>query len=141
MSGLFPSRTVLAARGVFTSSGAGSARARLAVATAPGVQGQQGTASGQLRTPAAQRQFSATTGLRSKLGRTPITVPPGVDVKVGEPWVKKDLTTYLKTVKKTVTIEGPLGMFFPSSSFFIFSTLFPPCSAWVILGGDENEGF
>ncbi|CAI4219465.1 unnamed protein product [Parascedosporium putredinis] len=109
MSSLFPSRTVLAARGVFTSSGAGSARARLAVATAPGVQGQQGTASGQLRTPVGQRQFSATTGLRSKLGRTPITVPPGVDVKVGEPWVKKDLTTYLKTVKKTVTIEGPLG--------------------------------
>ncbi|KEZ42968.1 hypothetical protein SAPIO_CDS5418 [Scedosporium apiospermum] len=68
-----------------------------------------GTCVAGARAAAAARQFSGTTALRSKLGRTPISVPPGVEVKVGEPWVKRDLTTYLKTVRKTVTIEGPLG--------------------------------
>lgn len=56
-----------------------------------------------------RRHFSNTSSRPSKLGRTPITIPPGVEVTVGEPWVKRDLTTYLRIPKRTVTITGPLG--------------------------------
>ncbi|KAI1265302.1 54S ribosomal protein L6 [Xylariaceae sp. FL1019] len=55
------------------------------------------------------RQFSATSTAASKLGRTPISIPPGVDIVVGEPRVKRDVTTYLKIPKRTVTVSGPLG--------------------------------
>ena len=61
-----------------------------------------------LHTP-TRRHFSATAGRPSKLGRTPISIPPGVEVAVSEPWHKKDATTYLKTMKRTVTVQGPLG--------------------------------
>ncbi|KAI0026166.1 ribosomal protein L6 [Xylariomycetidae sp. FL0641] len=56
-----------------------------------------------------RRPFSSTAMRPSKLGRTPISIPPGVELAVGEPWVKPDATTYLKTVKRTVTVTGPLG--------------------------------
>lgn len=59
------------------------------------------------------RAFSATAGRPSKLGRTPIGLPPGVELKVGERWVQKDLTTYLEKWRRTVTVEGPLGTFLP----------------------------
>ncbi|KAI0835115.1 ribosomal protein L6 [Hypoxylon sp. FL0890] len=59
--------------------------------------------------PAPRRQFSNTSSRSSKLGRTPISIPPGVELTIGEPWVKKDPTTYLKIQKRTVTITGPLG--------------------------------
>lgn len=61
--------------------------------------------------PAAQgrRQFSASAAQPSKLGRTPISIPPGVELTIGEPWVKQDLTTYKQTPKRTLTITGPLG--------------------------------
>lgn len=55
------------------------------------------------------RQFSATSNRSSKLGRTPISIPPGVELLIGEPKVKKDTTTYLKLAQRTVTIQGPLG--------------------------------
>ncbi|KAI0152599.1 54S ribosomal protein L6 [Xylariaceae sp. FL1272] len=55
------------------------------------------------------RHFSATSIAASKLGRTPISIPPGVDIVVGEPRVKRDVTTYLKIPKRTVTVSGPLG--------------------------------
>ncbi|KAK0708206.1 ribosomal protein L6, alpha-beta domain-containing protein [Lasiosphaeris hirsuta] len=61
----------------------------------------------QTSTPA--RHFSATTVRPSKLGRTPISIPPGVEITIGEPTVKKDATTYLKIAKRTVTVAGPLG--------------------------------
>lgn len=55
------------------------------------------------------RAFSGTAATHSKLGRTPISLPPGVQVKVGERWVQKDLTSYLEKGRRTVTVEGPLG--------------------------------
>lgn len=55
------------------------------------------------------RQFSATTNRPSKLGRIPISIPPGVELSIGEPKIKKDFTTYLQVAKRTVTIQGPLG--------------------------------
>ncbi|RYP25016.1 hypothetical protein DL765_000244 [Monosporascus sp. GIB2] len=56
-----------------------------------------------------RRQFSNTANRPSKLGRTPITIPPGVEILIGEPRVKKDPTTYLRIPKRTVTVQGPLG--------------------------------
>ncbi|KAL1880582.1 hypothetical protein VTK73DRAFT_5387 [Phialemonium thermophilum] len=58
---------------------------------------------------ATRRQFSATSNRSSKLGRTPISIPPGVELSIGEAKTKKDATTYLKISKRTVTVSGPLG--------------------------------
>ncbi|KAL2755897.1 hypothetical protein ACRALDRAFT_1034292 [Sodiomyces alcalophilus JCM 7366] len=60
-------------------------------------------------TTTARRPFSATSQRHSKLGRTPISIPPGVELFIGEPKVKHDPTTYLKIPKRTVTVKGPLG--------------------------------
>ncbi|KAK0629053.1 ribosomal protein L6, alpha-beta domain-containing protein [Bombardia bombarda] len=62
-----------------------------------------------LRTTTPSRPFSASTTRPSKLGRTPISIPPGVELAIGEPKVKRDMTTYLKIAKRTVTVSGPLG--------------------------------
>ncbi|KAK5653332.1 hypothetical protein OQA88_9023 [Cercophora sp. LCS_1] len=59
--------------------------------------------------PAPIRRFSATPSQPSKLGRTPISVPPGVEITIGEPVVKKDVTSYRQVAKRTVTVSGPLG--------------------------------
>ncbi len=59
--------------------------------------------------PTSRRNFSATTTRPSKLGRTPLSIPPGVELVIGEPFVKKDVTSYLKTYKRKVTVTGPLG--------------------------------
>lgn len=60
--------------------------------------------------PAFQaRPFSASTTRPSKLGRTPISIPPGVELTIGDLAVKKDMTTYLRIPKRTVSVEGPLG--------------------------------
>lgn len=59
--------------------------------------------------PAARRQFSASTSRPSKLGRTPISIPPGVELTIGEPYILKDFTTYKQTPRRTVTVTGPLG--------------------------------
>ncbi|KAI1434728.1 54S ribosomal protein L6 [Xylaria sp. CBS 124048] len=56
-----------------------------------------------------RRQFSNTPSRPSKLGQTPISVPPGVELAIGEPIAKKDMTTYLRIPKRTVTVKGPLG--------------------------------
>ncbi|KAI0541987.1 54S ribosomal protein L6 [Xylaria digitata] len=56
-----------------------------------------------------RRQFSNTASQLSKLGRTPISIPPGVEITIGEPKAKKDPTTYLRIPKRTVTVSGPLG--------------------------------
>ncbi|KAI1326580.1 54S ribosomal protein L6 [Xylariaceae sp. FL0255] len=58
---------------------------------------------------APRRQFSNTASKPSKLGRTPISIPPGVELTIGEPFIKKDVTTYLKIPKRTITVTGPLG--------------------------------
>ncbi|OTB03650.1 hypothetical protein M426DRAFT_321575 [Hypoxylon sp. CI-4A] len=60
-------------------------------------------------TAGSRRQFSNTSNRPSKLGRTPISIPPGVEMTIGEPRVKKDPTTYLRIPKRTVTVTGPLG--------------------------------
>lgn len=66
-----------------------------------------GTTTPTTTTP--RRQFSNTVSRPSKLGRTPISIPPGVEILIGEPKVKKDPTTYLRIPKRTVTVQGPLG--------------------------------
>ncbi|CAK7563481.1 MAG: 54S ribosomal protein L6 mitochondrial [Sporothrix epigloea] len=55
------------------------------------------------------RAFSTSLPHRSKLGRTPISIPPGVELQIGELIVKKDPTTYLKIPRRTVAVQGPLG--------------------------------
>lgn len=77
----------------------------------------------------ARRGFAGTAVRGSKLGRTPISVPPGVEVRVGERWAKKDLTSYLEKGLRTVTVTGPLGMF-----SFSFLALVFGVKAWR-LGG------
>lgn len=57
----------------------------------------------------ARRNFSATTNRPSKLGRTPLSIPPGVELTIGDLFVKKDMTSYLRTYKRKVTVTGPLG--------------------------------
>ncbi|KAL0934250.1 mitochondrial 54S ribosomal protein uL6m [Colletotrichum truncatum] len=59
--------------------------------------------------PLPRRLFSSTPTRPSKLGRTPLSIPPGVEVLVGEPKLKKDPTSYLKVYKRTVSVTGPLG--------------------------------
>ncbi|SPQ23257.1 06b57bb6-4c82-47c5-b3a0-aa5632bf812a [Thermothielavioides terrestris] len=61
------------------------------------------------QTTPARRTFSATTARPSKLGRTPLSVPPGVELAIGDLFVKKDVTSYRKTYKRKVTVTGPLG--------------------------------
>ncbi|KAK4180082.1 ribosomal protein L6, alpha-beta domain-containing protein [Triangularia setosa] len=58
---------------------------------------------------APRRTFSATANRQSKLGRNPISIPPGVDLQVGDLFVKKDVTTYLRTKMRKVVVKGPLG--------------------------------
>lgn len=58
---------------------------------------------------AARRTFSASTAQQSKLGRTPISVPPGVELTIGEPYIKRDYTTYKQTPRRNVSVAGPLG--------------------------------
>lgn len=62
-----------------------------------------------LPTSPSRRNFSATTHRPSKLGRTPLTVPPGVDLQISDLFYQKDVTTYLKQMKRRITIKGPLG--------------------------------
>ncbi|KAI0816200.1 54S ribosomal protein L6 [Xylaria sp. FL0064] len=56
-----------------------------------------------------RRQFSNSASKSSKLGRIPISIPPGVEIAIGEPRAKRDPTTYLRIPKRTVTVSGPLG--------------------------------
>ncbi|KAK3401944.1 ribosomal protein L6, alpha-beta domain-containing protein [Sordaria brevicollis] len=55
------------------------------------------------------RQFSATTKCQSKLGRTPLSIPPGVEITIGEPFIKRDMTQWKQQPKRKVTVQGPLG--------------------------------
>jgi hypothetical protein len=56
-----------------------------------------------------RRTFTSTTCRPSKLGRTPISIPPGVELMIGEPKVKRDPTNWRVIPKRTVTVTGPLG--------------------------------
>ncbi|TQV97426.1 hypothetical protein V2A60_006822 [Cordyceps javanica] len=55
------------------------------------------------------RQFSTTGPRPSKLGRTPISVPPGVELTMGKPRAINSTTSYKPKIMKTITIKGPLG--------------------------------
>lgn len=57
----------------------------------------------------AARQFSTTGPRPSKLGRTPISIPPGVELTIGEPRMVNNMTSYKPKVIKTINIKGPLG--------------------------------
>ncbi|KAF5550419.1 beta-tubulin [Fusarium mexicanum] len=69
----------------------------------------QATAPKVASSRAAIALFSTTSKRPSKLGRTPLSIPPGVELSVGEPVASKDLTSYKKVYKKTITVKGPLG--------------------------------
>ncbi|KAL6866650.1 ribosomal protein L6 [Trichoderma novae-zelandiae] len=58
---------------------------------------------------ARPRPFSTTHAPGSKLGRTPLSVPPGVEVAMGEPRALRSATSYKPVVRKTITVTGPLG--------------------------------
>ncbi|OHF00287.1 ribosomal protein L6 [Colletotrichum orchidophilum] len=62
-----------------------------------------------LQQPLSRCQFSSTPTRYSKLGRTPVSIPPGVKLAISEPKLKKDPTSYMKIYKRTVTVTGPLG--------------------------------
>ncbi|KAJ2894857.1 hypothetical protein MKZ38_007175 [Zalerion maritima] len=63
-----------------------------------------------LNTPTrSKRYFSSTPKAPSKLGRVPVSIPPGVEVNLGAPRVKPDPTTYLQIARSTATVKGPLG--------------------------------
>ncbi|KAL6792471.1 ribosomal protein L6, alpha-beta domain-containing protein [Trichoderma sp. SZMC 28013] len=57
----------------------------------------------------ARRPFSTTHARGSKLGRTPLSIPPGVEVLMGEPRTLRSATSYKPVVRKTITVKGPLG--------------------------------
>lgn len=65
--------------------------------------------------PAWQQQqhsnFSTTGRLSSKLGRTPISIPPGVELVLGEPVLQRGAREWKATAKRTITVKGPLGAF------------------------------
>ncbi|KAH7630216.1 mitochondrial 54S ribosomal protein YmL16 [Sordaria sp. MPI-SDFR-AT-0083] len=85
---------------------AASASASSTVVTLPGflVPAFQQTAAA-----AARRNFSATTTRPSKLGRTPLSIPPGVEITIGEPFIKRDMTQWKQQPKRKITVQGPLG--------------------------------
>lgn len=56
-----------------------------------------------------QHPFSTTTKRPSKLGRTPLAVPPGVELIVGDPITKKKATSWKPKVHRAITVKGPLG--------------------------------
>ncbi|KAL5598577.1 uncharacterized protein BROUX77_006411 [Berkeleyomyces rouxiae] len=57
----------------------------------------------------AAAPFSTTAAAQSKLGRTALTIPPGVEIMVGEAVASKIPTSYKPLVRRTVTVTGPLG--------------------------------
>ncbi|KAI9151798.1 60S ribosomal protein L6 [Paramyrothecium foliicola] len=61
------------------------------------------------QTCARQRQFSTTSERQSKLGRIPISIPPGVELQIGDLKAKKDMTSYKPTICRTITVTGPRG--------------------------------
>ncbi|KAG5930518.1 hypothetical protein E4U42_000048, partial [Claviceps africana] len=58
---------------------------------------------------ARQRQFCTTKKRASKLGRTPITIPPGVELSISDVKTKRIKTSYKPAMKKTIQVKGPLG--------------------------------
>lgn len=73
------------------------------------------------RFASARRQFSTTQGRPSKLGITPLSIPPGVEVVMGEPKAFRSTTSYKPVVKKKITVKGPLGGF----------SFLPICCVWI----------
>lgn len=63
--------------------------------------------------PLSARQLSTTSRCQSKLGRTPITVPPGVELMMGEPREERGSRDWKPRVTKDITINGPLGTELP----------------------------
>lgn len=60
--------------------------------------------------PAFQtRPFSATTPCASKLGRTPLVVPPGVEITASNVQAVKGSRDWKPHAFRTITVKGPLG--------------------------------
>ncbi|KAF4124335.1 large subunit ribosomal protein L6 [Geosmithia morbida] len=67
------------------------------------------TVMSQMHQQQRPRQFSTTTRLSSKLGRTPISIPPGVELIMGEPVLQRGVRDWKSTAKRIITVKGPLG--------------------------------
>ncbi|KAG8667302.1 54S ribosomal protein L6 mitochondrial [Fusarium poae] len=130
MAAMFaPSRGKALGRAVAASSSA--------PVTLPGflVPAWQATAS---PTAATTALFSTTSKRPSKLGRTPLSIPPGVELSVGEPVANKDLTSYKKVFKKTINIKGPLGSLGLEVPEYVQLTQDPEAKS-VLLSVRDNE--
>lgn len=68
----------------------------------------------------APRQFSTTSKRPSKLGRTPITIPPGVELSMSDLKTIWSKTSYKPILKRTIAVEGPLGELLVSGKFSLF---------------------
>jgi hypothetical protein len=89
-------------------------------------------------TAATTALFSTTSKRPSKLGRTPLSIPPGVELSVGEPVANKDLTSYKKVFKKTINIKGPLGSLGLEVPEYVQLTQDPEAKS-VLLSVRDNE--
>ena len=60
--------------------------------------------------PAFQtRPFSATSPRASKLGRTPLAIPPGVEITLSDVQAVKGSRDWKPHSFRTITVKGPLG--------------------------------
>lgn len=60
--------------------------------------------------PAFQsRPFSATSPCASKLGRTPLSIPPGVEISLSNVQAVKGSRDWKPHAYRTITVKGPLG--------------------------------
>ena len=69
---------------------------------------------------ASRRQFSASAPQQSQIGKAPLSIPPGVKFEVLPPVGKKRPDGWGEEGRRSVVVEGPLGMFF----FLVFWYLY-----------------
>ncbi|KAF5674510.1 beta-tubulin [Fusarium heterosporum] len=87
---------------------------------------------------ATAASFSTTSKRPSKLGRTPLSIPPGVELSVGKPVARRDLTSYKKVYKKTISVKGPLGALDLEVPQYVELTQDPEAKS-VLLSVQDNE--
>jgi hypothetical protein len=58
---------------------------------------------------AAHRHFSTTPLQCSKLGRTPLAIPPGVEILMSDLKTVGSATSWKPSKHRTITVNGPLG--------------------------------
>lgn len=61
--------------------------------------------------PVSSRSFSSSAPRQSYIGRAALSIPPEVTFNILQPVPKKNARSALSDARRTVEIEGPLGMF------------------------------